>query len=218
MDALIKALEERGHEVQVRRERWRERWETVAVIKGEPIRFYMREGTTRVALEPSAEEVKRAAKFGWSPPRTRYDYRPSGKLALEIDAICATGFRKRWSDGRKRRLEDLLGRFLVGIEAVGAFELARRLEREEAERRREEERRRAAEEAERRRIEEEKVKKLRQLTSDWREANDMRAFLAVVQERASATGELKEWIAWGLRIADRLDPIARLAEGPASSH
>jgi hypothetical protein len=104
------------------------------------------------------------------------------------------------------------------MEGVGAERHARHLEWEERRRREEEEQRRAAEEAERRRIEQEKIAKLRQLTSDWREANEIRAFLATVQERApTAEEELRNWIAWGLRVADRLDPTATLGEDPAPS-
>jgi len=218
MDALIKALEGRGHRVEVRSDSYRhERYETVAVICGQAVKFFMREERDRVAIEPTPAEVKRAARVGSFPPQTRFDSRGSGRLALEIDTY-EEGYRRRWADGRRQRLEQCLGAFVLGMEALGAEMHAQHLEREERRRREEEERRRAAEEAERRRIEQEKIAKLRQLTSDWREANEIRAFIAIVRERAPTAGEeLREWIAWGLRVADRLDPIATIGEGPAAS-
>ncbi len=177
----------------------------------------MREERDRIAIEPKPAEVKRVARMGSLPPQTRFDSRASGRLALEIDTY-EHGYRRRWADGRRQRLEQCLGAFVLGMEAVGGARHARHLEWEERRRREEEEQRRAAEEAERRRIEQEKIAKLRRLTSDWREANEIRAFLAIVQERVPTAGEeLRDWIAWGLRVADHLDPMAALGEGPAPS-
>ncbi len=180
------------------------------------MKFFIREEQERVAIESTPGEMRRAARAGLFPPQTRFDSRGSGRLALEIDTY-EHGHRKRWADGRRQRLEQCLGPFIVGMEGVGAEKHVQHLEWEERRRREEEERRRAAGEAERRRIEQEKITKLRQLTSDWREANEIRVFLAIVQQRAPTAGEeLRDWIAWGLRVADRLDPIATLGEGPAA--
>jgi len=212
MNSLVMALESRGHTVRIGKPaNGYGRTGTLAVINSEELRFSLREHLDRVGHEPTPKEIAEKAKHSWASWRS-YDYRLSGRLKLEIDSY-ESGFRKSWSDGKKTPLEEKLGPFIVGLEVLAAHERVQRLEREEEHRRWEEERHRAEEEAEKRRLEEERVKELRQLVSDWREAQEIRAFLRVVLDRSPEDEKVGEWVRWGLEVADRLDPIRSRSGG-----
>jgi hypothetical protein len=67
--------------------------------------------------------------------RPRYRYKPTGLLALQICEDVRADLRRHWSDGRKQRLEDLLGQFVDHLEQVAVALRHRRLAQEEWNRR-----------------------------------------------------------------------------------
>ena len=96
----------------------------------------------------------------------------------------------------------------------------RRREQEERERLHQEWQAQRWEKLEEIRKEEEEHKRLLQYVEAWKQAEDVRAFIAAVEERISRTGkvvvagsEVDQWIAQARRRADWLDP---LIEGPPS--
>lgn len=91
-------------------------------------------------------------KGSWWLSASRSEYQPTGRLALAIEAVDFLNIRRKWSDGKKQRVEECLGQFLAGVNlAIRILKKRReehiRLQREWEERRRreEEERQRQAE-------------------------------------------------------------------------
>lgn len=109
VDTLIKALEARGHAIDVVHERKRA---TVVVIGGERIEVSLRE-----RLLQTKRPQEDSGRPSWS---SRFDYRPSGRLTFAILEMEGAGVQESWSDGR-RRLEEKLGSIVLGLEdAAGA--------------------------------------------------------------------------------------------------
>lgn len=210
VDAAIKALERRGHTVELRSVN--DHRETCAVIEGQWIAFCVREEVRQKAHELTERERLQEKRWGHVWTR-RFDYDPTGRLSLEVDRWSVPqGLRRRWKDSARRSLEDQVGDFVVGIEAIGHAERLRANEREERERDEAERRARALEE-ERRRLEEaRRVEQLVGLAERWRSARTVREFLADLERRSGEVDGLAALIEWGRRAADSLDPLAEVAE------
>ena len=206
MNAAIKTLERRGHGVVVRGERYRE--DTCAVIQGQYVSFALREPSRQRTHEPTAEKLRREKQYGrhWEPP---YDYSPTGRLSLEIEGwLGDRGLRSRWRDSARRTVEDQLGDFIVGIEAVGDLHRRREEERKERERIEAEERARRKEEEERKRREAEREARLVEMASRWRSSGNLREFLLALEHHQPHVEGIEEVIVWGREVADRMDPLA----------
>ena len=155
----------------------------------------------------------------------KWDYEPTGRLRLHLDPAAIDGARKRWSEGRRAKLEDLLNDFVVALAVVADGKRARTLywqRRQEEEKARERQRLQAEKH---RREEEERGQALERQAESWAKAQQLRAFIDEVERRANAKctplapdGELGQWIAWARRHAGRLDPFVRPEEpkGPAA--
>lgn len=206
LNAAIRTLESRGHGVVVRCERWGD--STCAVIQGQYVSFALREPSRQRSHEPTAEELRREKQYGryWGPS---YDYSPTGFLSLEIEGwLGDRGLRSRWRDSARRTVEDQLGEFIVGIEAVGNLHRRREEERKEGERIEAEERARRKEEEETKRREADREARLVELASRWRASGDLRGFLLALERHQHSAEGIEEVIEWGHRVADRLDPLA----------
>lgn len=200
MDALVQALEKRGFSVSVRSGK---ETGTVVRIGEDEIPIRLDERTRRV--EHKAEPRHWLSK--------RYDFLPTGILALDIDRYAAGSYQKTWTDGKTQQLEERLDGFVASLIVAAEEEKARRVERERwheeweaGQRAREEARRR--EEAERRRIGE-----VEKRLEEWEKCGRLREFAAAVETRANLDGDererlrLENWLAWVNRYADRLDPV-----------
>lgn len=217
MDALIKHLERNGTEVRVARERvYRygsaddRNWATQALCAGEWVGFALRERQRRVEVPPPGW-----AKSGGVFDHPRSELEPSGVLELSLTSYRLSGLRKVWADGKKQRLEDLLGQVVVGLAAAGEH-----LREVHAEDRRREEayaeaQRRREEEAERRRREEERAARLLAWVQRWREARDVRAFVGAARSALGAGDieiepgvSLRDELSWALEYAERIDPLS----------
>ncbi|MFQ5899711.1 MAG: hypothetical protein ACE5JN_15890 [Candidatus Methylomirabilia bacterium] len=205
MDALVKAVEARGFRLRVSEG---DRPGTYVELLGEELQVALEERTRRIDHVLTKNERERRAKWGssWAP---RWDYMPSGTLALSIKEFDGTGVRRTWQDGRRRRVEDMLNDVLAGL-AVGAE--AKRVGRLERERRlrewREEERRQV--EAERRRQEEERRRQeLERQAEAWAKAQLIRAYIDAVERAAVERGlpmspdsDMGRWLQWAREQAD----------------
>lgn len=212
MDALLKALEARGHGVKLGVTGWSQKPVTSAVIWGHEIEFSLRE-VSRIEKKERPPEVR------WLG---RYDsvYVPTGQLRLHIDEWARDGERRSWSDRTGHRIEDVLHEFVARLIEIGEYRKEqRRLEAIEAERA-------AAEEKVRRakleviRQEEERQKALEADAEAWHKSQRLRAYVAAVQDAALADGRqdgIAEWVGWATTHADRLDPLLRPGAGPGSA-
>jgi hypothetical protein len=216
MDALVKHLEATSGGVEVSRKP-RDAWGneepgfvTEAIVGEERVGFALREKQRMHREPPSARDAAR----GWPWDRPTVSYLPSGRLELGLTSSRLEGIRRSWSDGKRQRLEDVLGEFVVGLGEAAARlaqirEEDRRLQlaRLEAERRR-------AEAAERRRLEEERIARLIGEADEWSRATELRAYaqagLRLLDEAARADDTVharRADLEWLLEYADSVDPL-----------
>jgi hypothetical protein len=116
------------------------------------IAFGIDERPRKTPHEPTAAELKRREdnlRWGISrPPWPKYDYSPSGRLAIVIHANSYSGLRRTYSDGKTQSIEAMLPEVIAGLVEHGALLRERRRAAEESERqRREAEARRRREDA-----------------------------------------------------------------------
>ena len=139
LNALILALEERGQTAS-----WPKQENSLLAvsINGEAVRFSLSELTDSAphVLTPSD------AKHPWSAPK--YDYKLTGRLHLQIANLppFMGPIRRTWADGKRQRIEDCIGDFMVSLTVAAAAIKKNRQETEERHRQREEERKREEEE------------------------------------------------------------------------
>lgn len=145
-----------------------------------------------------------------------YDYDPSGQLRIEI--LKAYGYygRKKWVDGKKQVVEDQLASFFQGVYSVAEYEEEQRRKREESRRRRIQAERKRQEEERRREEEEARRQDLLRQSRRYKEARDLRVYIAAVLEQAKGDGfssdeeeALNRWAEWAKAEADRMDPLVR---------
>lgn len=143
-------------------------------------------------------------------------------LRLEIPALTDQGRPAVWSDVEGRKLESQLTELVVMLHLAAEAQYRRgalhsykhtlesrekaRVElirlREEAERK---ERERLAE------LERQRRERLLSYARDHRAAEDMRAFMAIVEAKVEAQAGVSEWLNWARAVADRLDPLTTMA-------
>lgn len=212
LDALFKALMARGHQVELRKRSAveRDRYVLQVTIKQEPVAFWLIEHADRSAHVPTVKELADQAQSSWRIPQ-KYDFTPSGRLALEATWTQEEGLRRRWADGPKQRLELLLGEVVVGLEAIGAALAEQREQREEeqraAERRRDQEDRARRRAAKRKALAEHLV----QTATRWTEAETVRAFLSALSSRVpegDRSRAFASWLTWATEYVELHDPLA----------
>jgi hypothetical protein len=224
MDALLKALEERGHLVDVTAPWVRDSYRsspdllpgvTRIQVGEEWIHVGVREGYTRIEVRRPLEWA--AAWGGYALERVR---KPTGRLSLFI-SNAPSGYRATWSDGEKQRVEDCLGSFVAYLPLVAAKRTEERLERERRHREWLEVERRRQEEEARRHEEERRRQALMDVLERWRLARDIRAFVGEVQsalphaQNAGASdAATRELLTWALAYASEVDPVASYSVPP----
>jgi len=141
----------------------------------------------------------------------------NGLLAIRLTHRWAYGWESLCKDGSRDKIEDRLGRLLPDLRA--AAERVKRADAEHAasEKAAREAEQRRWEEEKRRREEEERVAKLRGTLAEWREAHDVRAFIAEARAIAAAGDQeivegsrLDTFLRWASAHADRIDPLRDL--------
>jgi hypothetical protein len=205
MDALLKALEQRGLEPAIIGEKYSER--SVVRIGGHAVGFDMFESPCKgEKLDDYTKKLESAMV-------------PSGRLVLRV--LDEDGRpRWEWRDMKRRQVEDGLNAFVVAL-----HEQAQGMANAEAHRaqRMLEEQARWAREAEERRAREEeaaRVRELEALVARWRQAADIRAFVEAIHQEHREQGQevcadtkLGAWLTWALGHANSLDP-ARARQSP----
>lgn len=214
VDALLKALEERGYQVSARG----------VTIEGQLVPIGVTEKDDRTPHVPTAAERAEKQRYPWTRVPT-WDYAPNGQLSIHTDAYVwwRKDLRKRWSDTRTVRLEDKLNDVVVGLVALGAALRQRADEqRREAEVRAEQERLRQ-ERARQARMEKARRDHLIACTESWTAAERIRQLVAAVERRATAGGsemlaDVAAWTGWATQVADDLDPLGAGIEALLRRH
>jgi hypothetical protein len=212
-DALLKAIANRGWDVHVSQD------VTNVVIDGMTIAIAIVE-STKTEERPVKPELGDGYSFHYN--RRELVRTPSGRLSIDLKeepSVWAQDQRRSWKDSPTRPIEQHLNGVLAGLIMLAVAMKADR-ERREREARAEEARRRrlsaALEQQEKLRDkveeEEERVEELRRHAKAWREAKNLRRFVAEARKQrrddATASGfDFDAWAAWALAQADRLDPL-----------
>jgi len=107
MDALLKALEARGHSVEFAKDG---SGSTQVIVGKVKVRIRLSEKVNRTTREMTKEEKKK-------PPYSSdlWIYTPSGKLTFEIDEYTSEMGQKKWADKETSPLEEQLNDIMVGI-------------------------------------------------------------------------------------------------------
>jgi hypothetical protein len=216
MDALLKALNERGYATCAG---------PVVTILEQPIAFSITEQVDAVRQEADeTTELTGRYEFGHSRFRTKDVL--SGRVCLHInyaEGYWAVGSRKSWREAKKQKLEDCLNKFVAGLVELAVRKRDHEIAEEEK-RRAQAEAAKKAEEAARLRAERRQLQKdeqarldgLLQQVSDWRTSQDIREFIQKVQEVHAAGGrpidpdsQLGQYLSWASMQADRFDPIQK---------
>lgn len=114
VNALVKALEARGHDVRVSKE------STVVVIHSVSIPIAIGEGLKPERLRAQDHNLEGYYEFGYNKYSTNA---PSGRLYLRIvdsDDRPKWPLRQVWRDTENHRLEDILYTFVSGLEKTAA--------------------------------------------------------------------------------------------------
>ncbi len=217
MDALLKALEQRGFTIELAKD---QSLETRVLADREKI---------CIRLCEVVDSIELPAEKCWGQKRR-------GRLCFRIVEYDPKGGRKTWTDGKRYCLEDCLNEIVIGIMASAEAKRQWRLKREEEERQWREEQRRRQEEERIRQEEAAHRKELENQAASWAKCAQIRAFLAACEQAVTErTGSLTpgspvaQWLAWAYRHADRFDPFKNgyfqplleqspLANAPAKSN
>ncbi len=106
-DAIIKYFDRQAIPVVV--ENAYRRRNTHVIVFEEKVSLLLREPTRRSQHQLTEEDKEELERWSHALIQ-KYDYRPSGCLTLEIDDYWARGIKNRWTDGKKKRLENQLQR------------------------------------------------------------------------------------------------------------
>jgi len=210
MDALCKALERRGHAVEVDDEG---KYTTSAIVLEERVFFYLEEITTRVDHKPTLAEQVEGKRWRWHTPR--YDFLSSGKLRLRLVDSDYLSVRTAWADGSRQRIEDCLNGFITGLLKAAEAIKRRRVEIAEHERRRRLEEIRQAELERVRQLEDARRREIERQADACEQAARLRSYI----EGARKAGQvylppdvkiesLQQWLDWATRYANAVDPFA----------
>lgn len=219
LDALAKAMTERGHSLRFRRSG--DQAELSFTVGDESIGVAIIEHLDAHRHVRTREEQERVER-GYASGVPKYDRVATGRLQIVMHD--ATSPHSSWSDSSTRRLENVLGRVVLAVEAVPERRAQRRAEEEERRREaearmREAETRRARElEAQRRAgLEAERERDLLKRIERFRLARDIREYVGAMGRMVSTAGltiaeggPLEEFTVWMLAYADKVDPLTEL--------
>lgn len=114
----------------------------VLAAEGASIAFGLEEQPQKILHEPTAAELKRRDdNLRWGSTRPawpKYDYFPSGRLAIVINENPRCGLRRTYSDSKAQSIEEILPAIVAGLAEHAALVRERQRADEERERQRKE--------------------------------------------------------------------------------
>jgi hypothetical protein len=205
-DAIFKAVESRGHQVENERGSIHLVW---LRVRGERIDFSFREKLRQHREPLSAEELKDPWNVSTNR-RFKQVREPTGKLVLTAKSRDAWVGERTWSEAEGPPLEEVLDKVVLGLETLASDAVAYH------EKRREEERIRWAEQAERaeqerlRTVDRNRWSFVRELAADWEEVSRLRRFLRALETAAQADdADVSTWLEWVREHIARMDPLGQ---------
>jgi hypothetical protein len=210
LDALFKALTQRGHVVD-RKPRGTHSSPvlTVTVATLGDVRIRVEEKLADKPHVPTADEREQEKR--WGRKARKYDQVPDGELIFKIDgANWQYSGRKSWSDTKRQRMEHLLGRMISTIEDIANFNHEKALEMQENLRIDEERKRRALRADRLNQWRSWLATDLEGMATNWRTAHVVTEFLDAFEKALSGphTTPVPAWLAAARSFARRLDPLS----------
>jgi hypothetical protein len=180
------------------------------LIDGEPVAFALEAPADRTPHQPTAAELKEQARYaGWGivrEPWPKYDYFPSERLSIVIQANAYSGLRRTFSDRQSKSLELMLPKILEAFAEHAAFAKKRRQEQEENARRYQESERLRRLDAfaarEKRRIE--FIEAVHERLMERRKLEDVLAHLDLSADPEYPSVEMIAWLRRRIRQLDAL--------------
>ena len=209
LSAIFSEIEKLGHAVK------ETRGEIYFEIGGQRLDYKVSEHYRQIHIQLSDEERRRS----WNPATaTRTDLQATGELCFEITTWISEPIRKRWRDGKRKKLEEQLRELVAGLIKAAAIEKELERVRAEKERQRQEAERQRMEQERLRRIDAARWRHVCELATLSRQASIVRTFLDELEERAKKTlgenelpAEIRDWFSWARKRADAADPAFKSA-------
>jgi hypothetical protein len=177
-------------------------------VAAEVVDLFVREKIVRTDHVPLPDEK-------WAPA---YDLQPTGQLRVCIEASWLSP-RTLWDESAGKPPSQMVPKVLNGLSRAAAAIHTERLAQEHREAEYRERRMLEQELQARRAVELQHAEHLLSLVERWDRSRQIRAFLTAVREsrheHAPPPGwgrSLEEWLSWGERYADQLDPLVPSAE------
>lgn len=197
MNVILKGFEQLGYQIEIL-----DTAESVVRIKGESIRFGIRERSAQVRIDESQNDHRKWKLVG------------SGDLRIIIDEWGLEGIRKTFADGKTQRVEDLIETFIVTCILAVDVKKERRRKREEEERqwqyKQEKARARSAVYQQCERHNED----LQTLHTQWRQCQQLRELVTAVEAKVQSRtvsreefDQFLEWKAWVEQFIEEHDPL-----------
>ena len=143
-----------------------------------------------------------------SPSLTAYEATATGRLVVTIASGYATAGRQaRWSDGKRRTIEDKLPERLREIELRGVEFRHRQLDAQRLAAERERAWETAMVRARERYAEHHRAEVLRDQVDRWHEARRIRAYCDAASTTYPNNSDTAEWVAWARDYADMIDAL-----------
>jgi hypothetical protein len=165
-----------------------------------------------VSLEPVCGELL------ISPESAIRHTQATGELCFEITTYISEPIRKRWRDGKRKKLEEQLGDLIAGLIKAAAIRKEWERVRAEEERQRQELEIQRMEQERLRRIDAARWRHICELATLSRQATIVRIFIHELEERAKKTlgehelpAETRDWFSWARNRADAADPAFKSA-------
>jgi hypothetical protein len=201
MQAVVSAAESRGWKIKPRTE------EAGCAIKigDDELGVTISERVSRFEIPPE----KPTTGWYWK----RYRHEPTGLLTLDITDYVASAPRHTWSDGKRRKLEEMLPEFIDGLAAAAKARIEWKLELEERDRQWKEAEKRRKELEHRKKLERGRREQLLEQSKCYEQAAGVRKLVADFRSAyenlpVTWTEDARtRWASWAERIADRLDPF-----------
>ena len=214
LDALFKAMTERGHDIGVRARGETSDEEVVVAIRGRELWLQVEEKLGRKPHEVTREERKRAER-GWGCAVPKYDHFPSGELIVRMrGAHYSYRGLQSIADSKRNNIEDQVGRLVLVGEEIATFnanadtiEARRDARRADKARRRIRWRRLAW-------YQQWLARDLSKTVARWHEATRAREFLAAYERtigEVSAADGSNEWLRAAHAYVNAFDPLSDVA-------
>lgn len=217
LDALLKAIEKRGHQILLEKPQKDPNGYPLPVVPkilvfGETLGIGFREALKKLEKEFTPEEKARRKQYPGLYSRTEYVLRPKGRLELHIHGERIPS--QTWRDTERTRIEDRLSEVMAGLLEASREVRAAEIQHKRWEEARREEEKRRWEEADRKREEEKKIRELEAMVAAWKKSQEVKAFLKAAREMViardggiDAGGKIDQWLQWGEGWAKSFDPL-----------